>query len=129
MIKIVTEVLKFPDKAAEIKNMAQYTKSLELLEPGRYQLVIEPYPEKLASMKKYYFSMESELGRYLGYKKTEIHEVLKSHIGFKINHGTGKTEYQSLSDIRNESEMHQRILELQEYAAKMHAYTFKDKNL
>jgi hypothetical protein len=128
-MKLVSKVVKMPDKPAEIQNKAELLAKLDKLPPGLYQLVIEPFPEKLESLKKYYFSMESELARYLGYKKTELHEIMKVKIGQKIDINTGKTVYESIAEIKNVEEMQQRIIEYQIFAAETHKYIFKDKQI
>jgi hypothetical protein len=124
LTKITGKVNKLAGENAVIANKDEFNKKLSLLEPGVYEIIIRPIPLRLQAMKKYYFSMESELARYLGYRKVELHEQLKAFIGKKIGED-GQTQYESISDIENEDEMLFRILEFQKFAAEVNHYTFK----
>lgn len=124
LTKISGKVSKIPGQNAVIENKDEFNKKLQLLEPGVYEIVIRPIPVRLQAMKRYYFSMESELARYLGYKKAELHEQMKLFVGKKIDNN-GQQVYESISDIESEEEMMFRILEFQKFAADVNQYIFK----
>ncbi len=127
LTKATGTVIKIEGQKAMIQHIEDFNKQLSLLDSGIYQVIVCKMPDKLKSMKRYYFTMESELARHLGYKKTELHEILKEYIGQTICINTGKAIYQSVAEIDEENEMMVRIIELQEYAATVHDYVFQDK--
>lgn len=125
LVKITGRVIKPPGAKAFIEDQKDFNHRLSLLGPGVYQITISSFPERLQAMKKHYFAMEAELARYLGYKKTELHEALKKKIGQKIDDESGKFVYQSITEIDNEEEMQSRIIEFQEFASAYHSYIFR----
>lgn len=122
--RIKTKIRKVEGKDEPIVlDLKKYKSQLRDLIPGDYIVDIYPVPAKLSDMRKVYFSMETELGRYLGYKKPEIHEALKRHIGHDANY-----EYISIADIKTEADMLERIRELEEFAAREFQFTFPPYN-
>lgn len=100
---------------------------IENLEPGNYNVSISAEDIALTAAKKAYFVKESELAKYIGYSKKEIHEALKlcPDIGKKLDEN-GNLVHVSISDITTMEDMVERHTELDMFASKNFSYTFKN---
>jgi hypothetical protein len=128
IIRLKGKIQKVEGQRAEILQKVKFNRDLDRLEPGSYEILIRPINSKIELMKKAYFCMESELSRYLGYKKVKLHNQLKEFIGHEIDLQTGTPKYQSVTEIDNEEEMMIRIEELHSFSAKQFNYTFPPYN-
>ena len=123
IVKITAEVLKTDNGQLLTQNLKKLNRQLNLLEPGVYKITIEKASNRMSRLKKYYFVMESELGKHLGMRKTEIHNATKMVKDFmKLNETTSELEYDSVADIKNEEEMMARIYAFQIWSAKEFDY-------
>ena len=104
----------------------EFLQECDMLEPGMYRITVEQIPTEVIKAKSAYFSRESELAKYLGYSKPELHEALKAHPTFGKRIGSdGKYLYESVADMVSIDEIVSRIRELEIFAVEEFQYTFK----
>jgi len=121
------KLVKAAGSPALMQNGKEFVQQMNRLVDGEYDVIITPAGDMLDKLKRRYFVMESELARYLGFRKTELHEVLKAYIGRKINND-GKEIYESLAEVKDPDDMRVRIEELHELAALRFGYVFIDRD-
>lgn len=104
----------------------EFLQECDMLAPGTYRITVEQIPTEVIKAKSAYFSRESELAKYLGYSKPELHEALKQHSTFGKRIGTdGKCIYESVADMVLIDDVVSRIRELEIFAVEEFQYTFK----
>lgn len=123
--KVTFVMLKTDSGEIIVDRQSKFNQQLASLAPGKYKGVLEKEDVELTRLKKYYFAMESSLAHHLGMKKTELHLAVRPFLGQMIDEESGKMVYQSIRDIRDKDTMMARVLEFQEWAARMHDYTFE----
>lgn len=123
--KVSFEIIKTDAGELVVKKPDKVNKQLDDLVPGIYKAIIEKEDTELIALKKYYFKCESSLAQYIGADKRDLHEDLKSHIGFKTDEETGLKVYESISSIKDMATMMNRVHELHQWAAKEFKYTFE----
>jgi hypothetical protein len=106
------------------KKLKKLNRDLDRLAPGIYKITIEKTSNRMALLKRYYFTMETKLGLHLGMHKNEIHKNTKTVVDFmKPNAETGEMEYDSVAAIKDEDEMLARIAAFQAWSAAEFDYT------
>jgi hypothetical protein len=124
LVRIESEIIKTDDGELFSRKLKKLNRDLDKLAPGIYTMVIERRSDRMDKLKKYYFTMETNLGLHLGMHKDEIHKATKTVAEFmKPNQETGDMEYDSVAKIKDEDEMLARIAVFQEWSAREFQYT------
>ena len=91
--------------------------ALSQIRSGRVRVTIESDGDNIVAVKKKYFAMVVELGRYAGYVSHKDRETFKTMIKEKLGN-------ESISDMTEPSQVSVKIEELHQLAAEFYDYKF-----
>lgn len=98
-------------------NMQQLQDALDQLVKGKILIVLEAEDPDVVRLKKRYFAMITELGKYCGYSSYKDRELFKNQIKEELGG-------ESIADMITKDQVRVKIEELHELAGKQYGYVF-----
>lgn len=125
LMRIESQIIKTDAGEFFNRKLKKFNRDLDKLAPGIYKVIIVKMDTHLASLKRYYFKMETDLAQHLGMSKNDLHKETKRFDIFKRPDPNNAEQliYDSIADISNEGEMMARIYAFQQWSAENFNYT------
>lgn len=111
------ELLLSNSKSNKAANLQKIEEALSQLKKTKIRIVIETESEDVVRLKKRYFAMVTELGKWIGYQSYSDRQLFKEQIKKELGS-------ESIADMVTVDEIRTKIEELHQFAAMHYNYIF-----